>query len=479
MVTEEKTISVPKNDLKWCAVSLSDVIAAGMRLEAAVFNIEGKQARKTIENCRYKYKQLCGSDGIATAYVGGRFKRIWLKKSILPIYQPSTIMDIKPRPDGYLSHITNTNIDELRVAKGQILMTCSGTIGKTALVSNTLNNQIFSHDLIRINCNNQNETGYVYAYLSSKTGNTILATNKYGSVIQHIEPEHLTDIPVPNPPEEIKKHINDLIIRSFELRDKSNDLIDKATELLISTLKLSPIEEIKAKRFDEKREVNNFNVKLSDVDNRFDASYHAPIANAITKHLKENAAELTNVGDKRVSKNIVLPGRFKRVYVEEGQGRVFFGGKQIYELDPSNKKYLSTSKHSARIKAELGITENTILITRSGTVGKVTITPKHWEHWVASDHIIRIFPNENIAGYLSIFLSSDYGHCLIKKFVYGSVVDEIDDIHVSQIPFPFLKDKAIQTEINNLALEANKLRYEAYLLEQRAIKSVEEDVIFA
>ena len=465
--------------LKWCSVSLYDVIAAGKRLEAAVFNIEGRQARKAIESCRYSSQSLYGENGMAAAYVCGRFKRIWLEKSDLPIYQPSTIMDIYPKPDGYLSHITNTDIDALRVKKGQILITCSGTIGKISFVSNTLNNQIFSHDLIRIDCKNPSEAGFIYAYLRSTIGNTILQTNKYGAVIQHIEPEHLADIPVPNPPEEIKWHINDLILRSFELRDKSNNLIDKATELFVSALNLPPIDEIETKRFANTSDFDNFSVKFSKIDNRLDASYHVPIVEAITKHFRENAAEVTTVGDRRVSKDIILPGRFKRVYVEEGYGRVFFGGKQLFELDPSGKKYLSLARHDVRIK-QLELKENMSLITCSGTIGKVALTPKHWEGWAANQHIIRVVPaDENLAGYLSIFLSSDYGYPLITRFTYGSVVDEIDATHVSQIPFPFLRDKEIQTEINRLALEANKLRYEAYLLEQQAIKSIETDVIYA
>ena len=69
-----------------------------------------------------------------------------------------------------------------------------------------------------------------------------------------------------------------------------------------------------------------------------------------------------------------------------------------------------------------------------------------------------------------VFLSSDYGNCLIKRYTYGSVVDEIDDNHVSQIPFPLLKDTSIQNEINTLALEANQKRYEAYKAEQQAIQ---------
>lgn len=213
---------------------------------------------------------------------------------------------------------------------------------------------------------------------------------------------------------------------------------------------------------------------------RLDGSFHVPMVKAITDILHENAAEVTTVGDERISKNIILPGRFKRVYVEEGQGQVFFGGKQIYELDPSNKKYLSFSRHADRIKSELEILENTILITRSGTIGRIAITPKHWEHWIANEHIIRVIPtNDSIAGYLYIFLASYYGHQLITRFTYGSVVDEIDANHVSRIPFPLLKDKKIQSEINRLALDANSLRYEAYELEQKAIRIMDEEVIGA
>jgi len=120
------------------------------------------------------------------------------------------------------------------------------------------------------------------------------------------------------------------------------------------------------------------------------------------------------------------------------------------------------------------------LITRSGTIGKVALVPKHWEHWIASEHIIRVIPAcDDIAGYLNIFLSSEYGHQLITRFTYGSVVDEIDDNHIRQIVIPLLKNQDIQSKINDLALEANQKRYEAYMLEQKALKIMNEEVIYA
>ena len=204
-----------------------------------------------------------------------------------------------------------------------------------------------------------------------------------------------------------------------------------------------------------------------------------PIVDAIVKHMKQYAAEVTMVGDSRISKEVILPPRFARVYVEEGYGSVLIGGKQINELDPSGKKYLSKTKHKTLME-KLEVTQNTILITRSGTIGKTVLVPKHWEHWIPSDHIIRVVPaNRDIAGYLSIFLASEYGYPLITHYTYGSVVDEIDDTHVSNIPIPILKNTDVQRQINDLALEANKKRYEAYKMEQQALQIIDNEVIFA
>ena len=242
-----------------------------------------------------------------------------------------------------------------------------------------MDNLIFSHDLLRINCKKPSDAGYVYAYLKSKVGNKILLTNSYGAVITHIEPEHLATVPIPDAPDALKLKIGNLVIRSYTLRDESNTLIDEATKLLIEELKLPAIDNFEVDCFKKDAPVETFNVKLSEMNYRLEASYHVPIVDAIVKHFEKYAAEVTIIGDKRISNNVFLPGRFKRVYVDEGYGRVFFGGKQLFELDPTNTKYLSISKHDKRMKEELELKENLILITRSGTIGKTVLVPKHWE----------------------------------------------------------------------------------------------------
>lgn len=466
---------LPDQELHWCSVNLNEVFQRNLRLEASVFDIEGKHARELIEKCKWNKLVICSNNGMATAYHRPRFKRIWIDASGIPIFQPSQIIEIYPKPNGYISTLTKTNIDALKVRKGQILLTCSGTIGNCSLVSDTLDGVVFSHDVIRISCINEIDTGYLYAFLKTKIGNALVRTNQYGAVVKHIEPEHLETISIPNPPDSIKKDIHEKIIQAYALLDESNQLLDNAEQLLFDALELPPMETLKPQYFDRKVYLRNYNVKLSELSGRIDSSYYIPIINSITEQLKKKSKEIIPIGDPQLSKNIILPGRFARVYVQEGQGTVFFGGKQVFQLDPDNKKYLSLNKHDVRIKGELLLKENMILITRSGTIGKITLTPKHWEKWVANEHVIRVEPaSSEIAGYLYVFLASDYGHELITRFTYGAVVDEIDHHHVSKIPIPLLKDEAIQNKINNLALEANEKRTRAYHLEQEAIHLTNE-----
>ena len=478
-VTPEREIVMDEVPVKWCTVSLSEIIERGKRLEASVYDVEAKQAREIIADGKYPLTTLGGADGMTTSYTGARFKRIWVEKSDYPIYQPSTIMDIKPSPDGYISAVTDTNIDALRVSKGQVLMTCSGTIGKVSFVSDTMDNLIFSHDLLRINCKKPSDAGYVYAYLKSKVGNKILLTNSYGAVITHIEPEHLATVPIPDAPDALKLKVGTLVIRSYTLRDESNALIDEATKLLIDELQLPAIEDFNVGYFKKDAPVDTFSVKLSDMKYRLDASYHVPIVDAIVDHFKKYAAEVTTIGDTRISSDVVLPGRFKRVYVESDYGVKFLGGKEMKQLDPSSEKYLSKKAHAKQLEGSLGIKESSILTPARGSLGEVIMPPKHFLNWAISDNMMQILSNDAICGYVYIFLNSEYGKVLIQRFTYGGVVDAIEPWHIQQVQIPLLKNKYAQTQINNLAKQANEKRYEAYKLEQKALEIMDKEIIYA
>ena len=474
--------SIEINDLplKWCSVSLSEIINMG-RLDASCFDIESKNILNIINSCKYPPKTICGSNGLATAYRPGICKRAFVEPSndSIDMLTPSQIVDVKPKAEKHLSSKMKDNISNWFAREGELLLTCSGTIGKSSIVTNTLKNRCISQNLIRIVVNEEVYLGYIYAYFNTTVGQTLLTRNNYGAVIQHIDPNHLENIIIPNASKELKEKIHNLIMNSFKLRDESNELIDEATQLMINQLKLPLLNNFSVNSFDNYSNVDTFNVKLSNIDGRIDASYHVPIVNAIVKHLQQHASEVITIGDIKVSKAVILPGRFKRIYVDEGYGITFFSGKNITELNPSDKKYLSFSQHNKKIVEELMIKENMILVTCSGTIGKIALVPKHWNNWAMTHDIIRLVPQDSMQGYVYIWLQSEYAAKILESKSYGSVVSHIEKIHLEEMPIPLLKDINIQEQINNLAIEANKKRFEAYELEQRALEIMNHEIIFA
>lgn len=472
-VEEEIDYSFLPDQLKYTSVSLTEVFNNKMRLEANAFNLEAKVAKEKIISNKYGIVHLWSKNGLVeTAYHRPRFKRIYVDRKEIPFYQPSSITEVYPKPSKYISAKTETNLESLRVKKGMLLMTVSGTIGKISIAGKKLDNQVFSHDMLRLIGKGKYDTGYIYCYFLTNTGQNILQSNNYGAVIKHIEPEHLQNIIIPNAPETLKKEIHELVMESYDLRDESNDLIDKAESILYEELQLKPIEELKTEYFDNSVELRNYTTKLSDLRLRLDGSYHIPIVQLVEQEIKRHAKEISTIG--QLSKDVILAGVFKRTYVDRENGVPFLGGRDITQLNPQVEKFLSKSVHAARIKKELEVFENYVLISDRGTIGKVQIVPKHWNGWAVSQNIIKVIANSNdIAGYLFCFFNSDYGQILIKRETYGSVVDMIDDKNVSGIHVPLLKNEKKQKEINDLVLQANELRYKAHLKEQEAIKKME------
>lgn len=461
---------------KHCSVKLSDVIGRDLRLDASAFDVDAMAARDLVERGKYGYVLL--GTLLRDAYYGPRLKRHYVSADTpgaIGFVGSSEMLDCYPHPVKYM--VDSDEVAGLHVKENTVLVSRSGTIGNTVLADKTLSRCLVSEDSIRLECCAR--PGYVYAYLRTKVGRDIVRSNTFGAVIQHVEPDHLRTLPIPNAPEDVQEQIDELVMASYRLRDESNELIDEATRLLVEALGLPDIGKFMSDTVADDG-VCHFTTKLSDLDGRLDGSYHIPQVRNIVEHLRMHAAEVTTVGDARISSDVVLPGRFKRVYVEEGYGTPFLSGKHLCELDPSGKKYISATQHKERIASQLTLCEGMVLVTCSGTIGKVVFVGKHWDGWVATHDLLRIVPaDRDIAGYLYIWLSSSYGFELLTRSSYGAVVQHIDNSQISSVAVPLLADKQLQARINQLALDANAKRYEAYQLEQEALRVMNDDVIYA
>lgn len=467
-----------EDEIKWVNVSLSEVVERGKRLAASTFNIERNHALSILSKCKYDLVQLdSNAGGLKKCYYGDRAKRNYLTEvndDSIGFLGSADMLDINPKPTNFIAP-DNPMVKKLKLKENMILISRSGTIGNVVYVNKTLEKYIVSEHAIRLEMNDT--PGYVYAYLKTDIAQSLLHAEKHGSVILEIEPESLRRILIPNAPYIVRKKIHDTIKESYNLRDKSNELINKAIKTIIRELDLPPLQELKKKSFSYNKEVKAFTVKLSELKGRLEGSYHNPIVNLIEEHLEKNA-KLSSLGDSGIVKEIIQPGRFTRTYVEKDYGVPFIGGKDLFQLESNTGKYLSKKAHEDRLKKELYIRENSIILPSRGTIGRIMLaTPQSYNNWAISDNLIQIVIDSKYIGYIYAFLNSEYGEVLINRQKYGGVVNAIEPIQLNEIKIPILNNTEKIEKINKLIENANNYRHKAFLLEKEAINEINESII--
>jgi len=451
-------------------IRLSEVFGAGVRLEASAFSIEAHNAVTALENSGLQLIPLYGEGGLCQkAHNAFRFKRIYVKSEQgVPFLSSSEIISLRPETERYLSRKYTRNLDMLSVQKWDVLISRSGTIGNIALATDAFTGKAVSEDVIRLSANDPDVAGFVAAFLRSRYGRPQLTQATYGSVIVHIELEHLKRVQIPDLPPIRQIAIGRLMCKASELRDEANRLLDEADRLLHERLNLPYLKSIAP----SSSASAIAKIKASQLMGRLEGSFHDPVAIAAEKQLGKISVEVTTVGDSRVTTEIRPITKFrKRTYVEKG-GIPLLSSKQIFQVDPVDVKRLAKGAHTKDLP-EIKLQENMIAVTRSGTIGRVQIIPKYMAEWTASEHATRFLASKDMnSGYLYAWLASDYGYCLITRYSYGSVILEVDKEMFSSVPIP-LPEPSIRDEIGNLVLKANQLRDEAWRNEQDAINKLE------
>ncbi|MBW7887902.1 MAG: restriction endonuclease subunit S [Bacteroidetes bacterium] len=116
---------------------------------------------------------------------------------------------------------------------GEILYSKDGTIGFCVVVQEE-DDYIISSGILRISCKN-NFDNYLLKYiLSSKVYKQLAERVSIGTVIKHLTIEDWLNLPIPVPPldkqKEIAEHITGIRQQAQQLKDKTTELLKKASE---------------------------------------------------------------------------------------------------------------------------------------------------------------------------------------------------------------------------------------------------------
>ncbi len=450
-------------------IRLSEVLSADLRLEAGAFGIEAYRAVAALKASGMPLVPLYGQDGLCReAHNAFRFRRVYVDPAYgVPFLSSSDIISMRPELQNYISRELTKNLDRLLVKEWDVLISRSGTVGNVGLAGVTQTGLALSEHAIRVRADSPERAGYVSAFLRSRYGRPQLRGASYGSVVVHIEPDHLKHILVPDLHPVRLSSIGALMCEAVKLRDAANQLLDQAEELLHQRLNLPRLTQAVSVH----SHINS--VKASNLNERLDAFYHDPVAEHAIEELRASRTEITELGDPRVAGEIRPITRFrKRVYVPTG-GIPLLAGKQIFQVDPVDVKGLAKGAHTKDLP-EIALESDMILVTRSGTIGRVQIIPAYMNRWTANEHSIRcIAASDMNPGYLYAWLASEYGKKLITRHSYGSVIQEIDKDMLASVPVP-LADEPTRKEVGDLVLKANHLRNEAWEREHAAITQLEQ-----
>lgn len=204
---------------------------------------------------------------------------------------------------------------------------------------------------------------------------------------------------------------------------------------------------------------------LEDPTRRIDAWYWDPNKNNIAKEIEESVGEdikeIVRLGDLVVPHGIFYPGRHKRNYVPASSESVpFYSGTQILQIRPFDLQY-QPKDYKPAIKHF--VEKDWILITRSGSTGRVVMVTESMAGSMVSEHVIRVVCDEKVIDpyYVYAYLSTDrIGKILLEKGIYASVVDHITPDFVATIPIPRMAPEK-EKEIADAVRSAEQKRDEA------------------
>lgn len=135
------------------------------------------------------------------------------------------------------SEVQKRQLAELTIYKGYILVSDSGTLGRVTYALEQHDGHVATNNLIRIVVDDLPLRGYLYEFLQSDLGQSLMLKNAYGTNQEHLEPDIIADIPIPVPKDRsVLEKIGNAVIESIEELEKSIKSQREAKELLLSKL---------------------------------------------------------------------------------------------------------------------------------------------------------------------------------------------------------------------------------------------------
>ncbi len=449
----------------------------GRRLDCNPYMSGALEARDTLKQLKARKDAL---STLTTGHTGGIyngpvFARIWVDdpRYGVPFLSNSDMLnaDLANLPLLQRRYAESKKLAHLELSPGTTLITCSGTIGRMTYVRPDMAGMWSSQHIMKVVPDPERvPAGYLYAYLSSRYGVPLVVSGTYGAIIQHIEPEHIADLPVPRFDARTEAAIAEKVDAAARARSEAVELLQESRNRLHMRLGLSAPTPVSVLT---KPDVTS--VSSDTFRDRGDGYYYSA-RNAESRRAFDAAGGNRALGEVA---EVFIPGIFKRLYASDPQfGSPYITGGDVFELAPVSDKYLMK-----RVAAEYGLLlkKGMIVVQEAGQlgglIGRSVMVGSYLDGFSCSNNMIRIVPEDDIdGGYLFTLLSSEHGVRLLSREAAGSSIPHTDEQRVKriQVPWPSRKDRE---DIGAPAIRARELRDQACVREQEARDMLEAKIL--
>ncbi|MGV3766638.1 MAG: restriction endonuclease subunit S [Chitinophagaceae bacterium] len=211
--------------------TLEHILESGCRLDATYYASDVFQAQNILDS----FKENGGTVKKISDFSNGTYnpppiKRIFTDDTSkgTPYMLPQEMFDFYWEPRKFVLANKMPKIEDWFLKEDWVVLTQSGTVGKPYFATKKDEEIVLSQNAIRIPPKKNYQGGYIYAYLSTWIGQTLLKKDKFGITVKHIRPHQVDSIPIPEIEEKKQKEISLKVKKAFELRKQAIKLLHEA-----------------------------------------------------------------------------------------------------------------------------------------------------------------------------------------------------------------------------------------------------------
>jgi type I restriction enzyme S subunit len=412
-------------------------------------------------------------DVASKIFHAGRESRMWVDSPEYGVpFMGST--DILAADLSYLPLISKKQVEstpQFLLKKGWTLITRSGTVGRMAFARQDMDGFACSEHVMRVVPNEESILpGYLYAFLSSRFGVPLVVSGTYGAIIQHIEPRHIADLPVPRLGA-IEEQAHELVRQAASLLTKYQANLKEATALFFDSVGLK---DITAAEWHSWGADYGFS---STVDVKsFRALNFNPRFNRLCEQIKQGPWK--PLGELCVTGTLKRGERFNRIDADDEYAYRLIGQKELFWLRPEGR-WIGKNFVPDGALAEDGC----VLVAARGTLGDTElycraefITGKALDNAYSED-ILRVLADKSVIlrGALFAFMRSETAFRMFRSISMGSKLQDHHYAMLPVIPIPYPPDN-VRERCNDWVIEAYEMRDKAIALEDEARVLVERAI---